>query len=385
MPRKFFIIAGEASGDSHGSRLVRELKKKEPDLEFVGLGGPKMQAEGVLLLEDMTRLSVLGLGDVLRKYFVYRKIFYRALEEIRRLRPDAVILIDSPAFNLRLAKKIRKRFPVIYYISPQIWAWGKRRIHTIKKIVHKMLVILPFEVELYQKAGIPCEFVGHPLLDHVQPSADRKTLRRRLEILDDDLAVGLLAGSRQTEVERILPLMLQSARELKTHLPRAVYFLATAPNVQSSVYDKILNQYPDIRARRIDGNLYDLITALDFALITSGTTTLEAALLGTPFFLFYKASWSTYILGKQLIRVPYLGLVNLLTDRRVVPEFIQYDIHPVTIAHEAKVLLQNRDLYERMKEDFREARAKLGEPGASYRAAQSILEFLGKASVSSLR
>lgn len=384
MPRKIFLIACEASGDSHGAELLRELKKIDPEVACLGLGGPQMRAAGMSLLKDMTEISALGLGDVLRRYFLYRKIFYEALEALERFQPDALILIDSPAFNLRFAKKIRKRVPVLYYISPQIWAWGARRIETIKKTVDKMLVILPFETPLYEEAGIPCEFVGHPALDWVKTFASREELRRSFGIRSDQIAVGLIPGSRTPEVKRILPIMLESARLLRREMPETTFFLCPAPNVPPAIYESILQKFPltptlsPVGRGKGEGKtaFYDLVATVDFALVASGTATLETALLGTPFFLLYKASWSTYLLGKRLIRVPYLGLVNLLAGKEVVPEFIQRDAHPETIAHEAKTLLQNQELYARMKEEFLKVREGLGEEGASKRAAESILKML---------
>ena len=206
---KIFIIACEASGDQHGADLIRSLKKLDPTLEFEGLGGLEMQKAGAFLLEDMTQISVLGLGDVLRKYFRFRKIFYRALKEVKTTKPDLLILIDSPAFNLRFAKKISRKIPVIYYISPQIWAWGWRRIHTIRKVVDHMIVILPFEEEIYRNEKIPCTFVGHPLLDQVKSSKSRPELRSEFGLNPAEKMIALLPGSREPEVRRILPISRQ--------------------------------------------------------------------------------------------------------------------------------------------------------------------------------
>ena len=376
MMQKIFIIACEPSGDLHGAHLIEEIKKRRPETEFRGLGGPRMVEAGTQISHDMTKISALGLGDVIRQYGTYRKIFYQALAAVEQYKPDAIVLIDSPGFNLRFAKKIKKRFPVIYYVSPQIWAWGKRRIHTIKKTVTKMLAILPFEPAIYEKVGLPCEYVGNPLLDSTNTTADRETLRKRLEIPQDQYAIGLLPGSREKEVKRILPLMLQSARIMQKMIPNTTFYVTHSDNVPHDLYDQILEPYADLKIQRPDQPILDIAAAMDFALITSGTTTLQAALLGTPFFLLYKASWSTYFLGKQLIRVPYLGLVNLLANKRVVPEFIQRDIHPETIAHEAKVVLKNKDLYEKMKKEFLKVKERLGEKGASARAAQAVVDFL---------
>ena len=375
MPHKIFIIACEPSGDLHGSNLVKELLKQDPGLEIFGLGGPRMAEAGVRLLFDMTGISTLGLGDVLRQYFKYRKIFYETLQEVERLQPDALVLIDSPAFNLRFAKKIKKRFPVIYYISPQIWAWGARRIHTIKKNVSKMIAILPFEVPIYEKAGIPCTFVGHPLLDQVQASSDRSTLRERFGIRTGECAIALCPGSRETEVRRILPAMLEAARELRRFIPTSVFLVTLSPNVPEKICREILKHFPYIRTHASADHFYDILAAMDFSLIASGTATLEAALLEAPFFLLYKASGSTYFLGRHLVRVKFLGLANLLAGKSVVPEFIQ-DLNPVEIANKVKAFLEDPEAQETMKEEFRKVRGKLGEAGASQKAARAVLESL---------
>ncbi len=378
MPKKIFFIACEPSGDAHAAAMIAELKKKLPDLECRGLGGPKMKAAGTQLLHDMTTISALGLGDVIRQYFTYRRIFYLTLRKIQHWHPDAVCFVDSPAFNLRLAKKLHKKMPtlpLLYYISPQIWAWGKRRIHTIKRIISKMLVILPFEVALYRKANVDCEFVGHPLLDHVTTSQDRDEFRKQLGIPEGQYAIGLLPGSRETEVERILPIMVKSAEYLQKDLPNTLFFIAESSNVKKEIYDQILKDCK-VSVCRFESDLYDHMACMDFALVTSGTATLETALLNVPFFLLYKASWSTYFLGKYLIRVPYLGLVNILAGKEIIPEFIQQDAHPETMAHEAKILLKNQRPYEKMKAEMTKVREKLGAKGASQRAAQSVIRYL---------
>lgn len=380
MSKKIFLIACEPSGDTHTAALVRAMKRRNSALRLIGLGGPKMEQAGVRLLEDMTKISAVGLGDVIRQYFRYRAIFYRALHEIKKETPDAVILVDSPAFNLRIAKKIRRmhpRLPILYYISPQLWAWGARRIHTVKKTVSKMFVILPFEVPLYEKAGVACEFVGHPLLDHLNTSHDREALRSQLRIQDGQVAIGLMPGSRKKEVERILPLMVRAAEHLKREIPGAVFLMARSGNVKYEIYDAILKN-SKIEVLAFDNHLHDHIASMDFALVASGTATLETALMKTPFFLLYKTGWLTYWLGRFLIRVPFLGLVNLLAGKRVVPEFIQGDAHPETIAHEARVLLQTPELYEKMKWQMGEVKDLLGEQGASERAAHSMLDFLAQ-------
>ncbi len=377
---KIFIIACETSGDTHGALLVQALKKLDPQIQFEGLGGPEMERSGVKLLEDMTKISALGFGDVLGKYFHFRKIFYRALKQVESTKPDLLILIDSPAFNLRFAKKIHGRFPVIYYISPQIWAWGWRRIATIRRTVNHMMVILPFEEEMYRKENVPCTFVGHPLLDRVKPLKSREALRQEFGIKESERLIALLPGSREPEVRRILPIMLKSAALLQKELPNLKFFLMQAPHVPTSLYDQNLKYFSELRLTKNSNRLYDVVTAADFALVASGTATLETALLGTPFFLIYKASASTFFLGRRLVKIPYIGLVNVLASRHVVPEFIQHLAKPERIAHETKFLLENEELREKLKREIREVLNQLGGPGASERAARLVLQILKKTS-----
>lgn len=378
MPPRFFLSACEASGDAHGAQLIIELKKIFPEAVFFGLGGPRMQRAGLQLLEDMTRFSALGLGDVLRQYFKYLKVFKRALRAIETESPDAAIVIDSPAFNLRLAKKISPDVPVLYYISPQLWAWGARRIRDIQRRIRHMMVILPFEVPLYEKAGVSCEFVGHPLLDEIEIPKDREALRRKMGLQAGDLAVGLLAGSREKEVRRIFPVMLEASRQLASLKPGLKFFYSRSPNLRFELYEEQLQAFADFRVPVSELPYHEFVHALDFAFVTSGTATLETALLKTPFFLVYKTSASTYFIGKRLVRVPYLGLVNLLAGRSAVPEFIQDKAVPGVMAREAKTLLENPEISEKMRNDFEEVRILLGEHGASRRAAHSVQNFLRK-------
>lgn len=375
MPKKIFLVACEASGDLHGAHLVSEIKKLASDTLFFGVGGDKMHEAGVQIFHDMTKISALGLGDVLRNYFKYLKIFHETIRNIKNEKPDAVILIDSPAFNLRLAKKISGVAPLLYFISPQLWAWGKRRIHIVKKHIREMLVILPFEKDFYEKEGVAVKFVGHPLLDSIPELPEAGVLRNKIGIGKKQKAIGLFSGSRESEVKRILPIMLKTAAQLQKDIPETAFFVSKSSNVRPEIYDEILRLF-DVKTQSPAVPFYELVKAMDFALVASGTATLETALIGTPFFLLYKASWSTYFLGKHLIKVPYLGLVNLLAEDRVVPEFIQQDAHPETIAHEAKFFLQSPELHAKMKEEFRQVREKLGEKGASARAAKEIYDFL---------
>lgn len=377
--KKLFLIAGEASGDFQGAHLVKALRTHFPDLVCRGLGGPLMKEEGVDLIYDLVKEAVLGLGDVLRKYFFFRSIFLRALREVETFRPDAIILIDYPGFNLRFAKKINKRFPIIYYISPQIWAWGAKRIKTIRQTVDHMIVLFKFEAELYARERIPVTWVGHPLADILKPTKSRPELRVEWfpKITSESKIVALLPGSRKTEVKRILPEMLKVAKTIYEKLPQVQFILSQTPALQPELYGSILAQArPTYPIQIVPNRSFDILSASDFAMVSSGTTTLEAMLASTPFVILYKTAWSTFFLGRRLIQIPYIGLVNVVAGRKIVPEFLQHEIRRETIAQEAVYLLNHRDLREKMILDLKEAQSKLGSFGAVERAAEAVLKFL---------
>ncbi|MBI4550269.1 MAG: lipid-A-disaccharide synthase [Candidatus Omnitrophica bacterium] len=373
--RKIFLIAGEASGDTHGAHLVRELKRLDPSLVFYGLGGKAMQGEGVNIFFDLPSIAAIGLGDVLRQYFVFRKIFFQTLDRVlHEIKPDAVILIDYPGFNLRFAKKINRRIPVLYYISPQVWAWGARRIKTIARVVQRMLAILPFEVGVYRQSGLDCRFVGHPLIDLVKPSRPAEELKKEWK-LDGSPVISLLPGSRESEVRRILPVLLKSAEILEQKFPNARFILGETGHLPASLYDAHLAS-SRIRPLRLRNRMYDVLSVSDFALVASGTATLETAISLVPFLIVYKTAFSTYFLGRRLIRIPYIGLANVLAGKKIVPEFIQHEAEPARIAAEAERLLRDAGARRQMLDSLREVRNSLGEPGASGRAAHSVLEFI---------
>ncbi len=380
MARKIFVIACEASGDMHAAHLIHELKRLDRGFDFRGLGGPQMKAEGAEILQDMTQISALGLGDVIRQYGKYRSVFYRALQDLKDWNPDALIVVDSPAFNLRFARKVKQSRPdldILYYICPQIWAWGRRRIGVVRRYISKLFSILPFEVDFYREAGMDCEYVGHPLLDRIVSASTATGFRRKLGLREDQLAIGLLPGSRSKEVERILPIQLKAAMELKQSLPDARFFVTRSANVDFRLYESIGKKF-NLDFTFLEGRLEECLPVFNFALVASGTATLQTALAGVPFILIYKASWSTYWLGRLLIQVPYLGLVNLLAGKPVVPEFIQGSAQPKVIAAEARRILMEPGHYERMKKELREACGKLGHEGASRRAARLMTDYLNR-------
>lgn len=374
--KKVFLIAGEASGDLHGSLLVKELKKLDANFEFYGLGGKAMEREGVRIFFDLPSIAALGLGDVLRQYFLFRKIFYETLNRVlREIKPDVIILIDYPGFNIRFAKKINNRIPIVYYISPQVWAWGNRRIKTIARVVTRMLVLLPFEVDVYKGSGLDCRFVGHPLIDLVKPSQNAGEIKKEWGLADKKI-IALLPGSRKHEVCRILPVMLEAAAILQKKVPEYSFLLTETPTLSKSLYDEILSRHP-LKPLRIKNRSYDVLAASEFALVASGTATLETAISLKPFVIIYKTAPSTYFLGRRLIRIPYIGLVNVLAEKKIVPEFIQQDATGPKIAAEAERLLLDQEARSAMIQSLKQVRDSLGESGASKRAAEQVLDLLG--------
>ncbi len=366
------IIAGEASGDLHGSGVVRELKRKRPDLDIYGVGGDKMKMEGMDLIYNIRELGFMGFVEVL-KHLPFLNAMERALEQILRFKkPDVVVLIDYPGFNLRFARTAKRHgIKVVYYISPQVWAWHKSRVKKMRNIVDKMLVIFPFEVEFYRQEGIDVEFVGHPLLEVLEAQMDKKSFFKRYGLEPGKKLIGLLPGSRKQEIENIFPTMVSSARALASE-DECEVAVGVAPSLEEK-YFQTLFRVKDMHL--IKGATYDLMKHADFALVTSGTATLETACFQTPMFVVYKTSWLTYLLGRLLVRVNNIGLVNIVAGKRIVPEFIQYKATVRNLVKEGKRLLGDESRLETMKSELSRVRGLLGTVGASRRVAESILQM----------
>ncbi|HUX83861.1 MAG TPA: lipid-A-disaccharide synthase [Chitinophagaceae bacterium] len=363
---KYYLIAGEASGDLHGSNLVREIRKQDPAARIRGWGGDLMQEAGAEIVKHYRELAFMGLSDVLTHLPAILRNFNQCKTDILSFRPDSLVLIDYPGFNLRMARWAKARgLKVIYYISPQVWAWKESRVKQIRKSVNRMLVILPFEQQFYGDRGYPVEYVGHPLVDLIRgelssPAGKLPTERP---------VVALLPGSRKQEVRAKLPLMISMA----DHFPGYDFIIAQAPNLEDDFLSGLVQGKKGVRI--LKGRTYDLLRQARAALVTSGTATLETALFGVPEIVCYKTSPLTYRVARSLIRVKYISLVNLIMDRPVVPELIQKDFNAATLRRELERLLQDEPLRKKMKGDFRELWMKLGEGRGSARAARSIVEF----------
>lgn len=371
MPR-ILIVTGEASGDLHGANLAKAIWTLDPKAELVGIGGAAMRAAGVVLVPGVPNLDVMGLIGLSAVRALIQRI--RAIRRVLKGEPwDLVVLIDNPGLNLhfaRVAKAAGRR--VLYYIAPQIWAWRPRRIKWIQRRVDHVVVILPFEAEIYHRAGVRCTFVGHPLLDAVAPEYDRSALRRKFRLDESVPVVGLLPGSRVAEINLLLPVLLATAGKLAAMEPRTQFILAQASSIDDNLLQGWLKQSPvPVCVARDQAS--EVMAASDALLIASGTATLQAAVVGTPMVLVYKTDPLTYRLARWLIRVKWIGLVNIVAERSIVPEVIQDEVTADRLFEEMRRLLTDSIAYNEMRRDFQQVRCALGEPGASFRAAQVVL------------
>ncbi|RYY50343.1 MAG: lipid-A-disaccharide synthase [Chitinophagaceae bacterium] len=366
---KYYIISGEASGDLHGSNLILELQKRDSLSEVRCWGGDLMQATGATLVKHYRDLAFMGFTEVIKNIgTIFRNLSF-CKKDIAAFKPDVLILIDYPGFNLRIAEWARKQgLKIVYYISPQIWAWKESRIHSIKKNVDKMLVILPFEKAFYDKWNFKVEYVGHPLIEVIDKY---RASHNGLSLQDSEQVVALLPGSRQQEILKKLPVMLEVAR----HFPNHVFIVAKAPGLADSFYETLLAPYTNVRS--VTNKTYDLLMASKAALVTSGTATLETALFDVPEVICYKGGKISYLIARQLIRIKYICLVNLIMDKEVVRELIQDEMNVENLVAELHRLLHDETRKTALQKDYNELRDMLRKGGhASANAAMSIQQFL---------
>ena len=369
---RILIITGEASGDLHGANLADALKARDPHVSLAGIGGAAMEAAGVQLVREVGRFDIIGIVGPLAIVAVIRR--FLAMRRLFRSAPwDAVVFVDNPGLNLRYAYFAKGAgLRVFYYIAPQIWAWRPGRIHWIKQRVDHVLVVLPFEKPIYDKAGILCTFVGHPLLDAVASEYDPKSLRTKFDLASEGRVIALLPGSRTREVQYLLPILLDAADKLARREPKTQFILAQASTIHDNLLQTLLRQSP-VPVTVVKGQASEVMAVSDLALVASGTATLQAAVVGTPMILLYRTTPLTFWLARFLIRVRWIGLVNLVAGRSVVPELIQSDATGQRLYEEALRILEDRSAYAEMKRSLAKVRADLGEPGASTRAAEVVL------------
>ena len=373
-PSSIMVVAGEASGDAHGAGLCAALRALAPQTRLFGMGGRRMRAAGVDLVADVSRNATVGTTEAVSGipalYRVYRRLRRLVAEE----RPHALVLIDFPEFNLLLARAARRvGVPVVYFVPPQIWAWRRGRVRTIRRLVSLVLAAFPFERTLYRDAGVPVELVGHPVLDAVGAAPSRSDARRALGIADDVFVVGLLPGSRPGEVGRMLPLMRETVSRLAVDRPDIRFVLAQAPTIDDRALAPAAGGVPPIRVVR--DAAYTVMRGADVLIVTSGTATLEAAVLGTPMLVCYRVSALTELIGGVLLRVPWISLANLLLGRGAVPElYHRRDATVDRILTETRRLVNDASARDLQRAAFAELRAELGEPGVAARAARIILD-----------
>jgi lipid-A-disaccharide synthase len=372
--KKIMIVAGEASGDLHGGPLVQELKKRTPQCEIFGIGGDNMAAAGMKLYYHVNDLAYVGFTEVAKHYFYFRQVFYEMLDIIRTKKPDVLVLIDYPGFNLRLAKKAKKLgVKTFYYIAPQVWAWGQGRAKKMANYIDKMAVLFDFEVQFFSQYGISADFVGHPLLDSLKPNLTRETFFAKYQLDPNQPLLALLPGSRHQEIQNLLPVMLNSAIALQKKHPQLQVAISKAPNAHLTNIEEL---FPEQKSPTIIKETYDLLSFATAAIVASGTATLETALFEIPFVITYKVSPLTYFIGKQLIKLDYIGLVNVISGKKVVPEFIQNNANPNAIKGPLEKILFDQQTRNAQIKKLQNIRIKLGHGGASQKTAQLILKSI---------
>lgn len=369
------ISCGEPSGDLYAGALLDELGRLDPTTRAWGFGGERLGQAGCDLVGHYQGLTVTGLSEAIRvlprSLEVYRMLVARA----ERARPDLLVAVDFPDFNFRLARALKRRdVPVVYYVSPQVWAWRRGRLKTMKAIADRVLVIFPFEEPLYRQAGIPVEFVGHPLLDLARATEPRDRFLSSLGLAPTAPTIGLLPGSRPNEVRRILPWLLRAIPLIRRQVPAAQFVIARAPNLAEDLFESVTGSVPALTT--VEGRTDDVLAASDVVVTASGTATIQTAIHGVPMIVVYRLSSTTYRLGKPFVHVTTYAMVNLVAGRGVVPELIQRDFTPETVAAEAVSLLTDAGRADRMRAELRTVREKLGSAGGSARAAKAVLRVI---------
>ncbi len=374
------MIVGDPSGDIHASHLVGALKAEHPDSEIFGVGGPRMTDAGFVSLAPIDRMAVMGFFEVLKHLRFFAQVNRLLMEEIERRKPQIIVLVDYPGFNIRLAQRIRRRFPpgssyqpkLLYYISPQVWAWKSGRVKTLTQVLDFMAVVFPFEVEIYREAGLPVEFVGHPLLD-LPPPRSKEVLFEQAGLQPDDIPVALLPGSRIQEVERHLPVFVKAFKALQDKHPGLFAVVAASDNIPISTYETHTAGHD--RVVVLQGWTREIMAHCQVACVVSGTATVETAMFGTPSVIVYKANPLTYWIAKRVVKVPYIGMVNILAGSRIVKELLQKKVTPGNVSKELELLLFDEEYRQDMIGNLGKIREQLGQPGSGQRVARKILDL----------
>ncbi len=373
--KKIMISAGEASGDVNGAQLALAIKALCPSAELEGIGGCRMEASGVRVLYDISELAAVGFSEVLRNFGRIRNVFYGFCRQMDRAKPDVLVLIDYPGFNMRLAARAKKKnIKVVYYISPQVWAWGKNRVYKIAATVDRMLVIFPFEKDFYRKFGVRADYVGHPMSDRLaplRPEAAAENPRPGKKPL-----ICLLPGSRRQEVARHLPVMLKAAILIRRDIPEAGFVIGRAGTI-SADFIRNAAEKASFPVEIKENAECEAVRDSDFVIASSGTATLEAAYFKKPMVVIYMMSAVTWMLAKLMVKVENIAMVNVMAGKRLVPEFVQAAVDPRAISEAVVSILNNREVYDKMTQGLGGVKERLGPPGAAARAARLVLETAG--------
>ncbi len=370
MEKTFLIIVGEKSADNHGAKLIESIKMLEPKSSFIGLGGPNMVREGLYTIEDIEKLAIMGFSEVIKQLLFFLRLRKKIIKIIKNYKPDHIILIDYPGFNLRLLKKIKKNFniPITYYISPQIWAWKENRIRLIKKYVDQMLVIFKFEKRWYKERGLNVKYVGHPFFDQWEPT-HKKIMQNLLKISKDKLLVTLYPGSRKQELKRHLPLFIEIAKKIKEKIPETHFIIGLANNLEISSF--IIPSW--IKIERENSQIS--LECADLALVCSGTATFEAAVYKTPMIIIYKMSKLSWLITKLIVRVKFAGIINIIANNKIIPEYIQYEAQVDPIVKNSLDLLKNEQMNKEMKKNLKNICKDFNTKGASINVAKKIINY----------
>jgi lipid-A-disaccharide synthase len=378
MLTRVMVIAGEPSGDLHGSGVVRALKKRLPNADIFGVGGDKMESEGMDIVFHIAKLSFMGFVEVLKNLSVVNEVSTKLESLLETRTPDVVVLIDYPGFNLRFAKTVKRHgIKVLYYISPQVWAWHKSRVRTMRPLVDRMKVVFPFEVDIYRNEGINVEFVGHPLAERLGTSLTREDFFRKHKLGLGRKVLALLPGSRKQEIEKIFPTMLAAATRLQDDMGIHIA-VGVAPNLSATFLQSFADGGHSVVY--VQHATYDVMAHADAAIVTSGTATLETGWFGTPMAVVYRTSWLTYLIGRALVDMPYIGLANVVANdlqprEKIVPEFVQHDMTAEKLTVEMRRQLTDDKYAAAMRTKLAVIRTKLGSAGASEKVAEGIIEL----------
>ncbi len=376
MKRKLFVSAGEASGDLHAAGLVSELNKLNPDITAWGLGGDRLQSEGVEILHHTSSLSTMGFAEVVRKLPFFRRVITDVTHRFASDAPDAAILVDYPGMNFKFAERLNTLgIPFVYYVLPQVWAWHSSRIEKMKRWNARFVSILPFEPEFYSQHGLDVQFYGHPLVDLAKPDCMPSEFRASVSVADSEKLIAVLPGSRHQEITRILPVVLSSLKIVQETVGNLKILCKPVSRSQNDMFSEIIGR-TGIRAEIFSGNIYDLLSAADLTLVASGTATVEAAICGSPAIVLYRTNWLTYLIAKRLIKVPYIGMANIIAGEELYPELIQSDVNPTRITAEITRFLQNPAYIRKVKSGAAKIRNSLGEGNAYEKAAIAVSSYL---------